>query len=209
VAKLDPTDKLGNFASVDGRCYIIEYSDLPEELARETNSSGRLRFWAGSPAIHIFSTGFLLRVSKRGTGLPYHRARKKVPYLDERGILVNPHRENAVKFEMFIFDVLPLADRWTVVETDRSSEFVPLKNPEGPESPAAVRQALCNLAASWLEFAGVNVPRTKNGDTAVPLEISPLFAVEAQELADRLRGRNLNVEQLHYLDEARSQELGL
>jgi UDP-N-acetylglucosamine/UDP-N-acetylgalactosamine diphosphorylase len=209
VAKLDPADKLGNFASVDGRCFIIEYSDLPEDLAREKDSSGRLRFWAGSPAIHIFSTDFLLRVSRGGTGLPYHRARKKVPYLDEHGDHVNPDKENAVKFEMFIFDVLPLADRWTVVETDRGSEFVPLKNPEGPESPAAVRQALGNLAASWLEFAGVSVPRTKNGDAAVPLEISPAFALDAQELADRLRGRRLNIEQLHYLDEAKGQELRL
>src|SRR5262249_1684314 len=53
VAKEGPGDKLGNMVLVDGRCSMIEYSDLPEDLARETDESGRLRLWAGSPAIHI------------------------------------------------------------------------------------------------------------------------------------------------------------
>jgi len=33
IPKHGPTDKLGNFVQVKGRCMIIEYSDLPEELA--------------------------------------------------------------------------------------------------------------------------------------------------------------------------------
>src|SRR5437899_8209653 len=51
VAKLGPTDKMGNFVQVDGRCAMIEYSDLPEPLARQTDEQGRLRIWAGNPAI--------------------------------------------------------------------------------------------------------------------------------------------------------------
>jgi UDP-N-acetylglucosamine/UDP-N-acetylgalactosamine diphosphorylase len=49
-----------------------------------------------------------------------------------------------------------------------------------------VRQAISNLAANWLEKAGVAVPRNPNGDAAVPLEISPLFALDADELAARV-----------------------
>ncbi len=52
--------------------------------------------------------------------LPFHVARKKVPYLDETGRTVQPEKENALKFERFIFDVLPLAERWAVVETSRT-----------------------------------------------------------------------------------------
>ena len=40
VAKRDPLEKLGNFCMVDGRVRIIEYSDLPEELARATTDDG-------------------------------------------------------------------------------------------------------------------------------------------------------------------------
>jgi len=40
VPKEAPTDKLGNLVLVDGRCTMIEYSDLPEELARQTDDHG-------------------------------------------------------------------------------------------------------------------------------------------------------------------------
>jgi UDP-N-acetylglucosamine/UDP-N-acetylgalactosamine diphosphorylase len=183
IPKDGPQDKLGNLALIDGRLGIIEYSDLPEELARATGANGHLWLWAGSPAIHYFSVDFLKRVTQGALRIPYHVARKKVPYLDEFGQVVQPAKENALKFEMFIFDVLPLAERWTVVETNRREEFMPLKNATGPDSPETVRQALSNLAGDWLENSGVAVPKRDNGDVAFPLEISPCFALDAQELA--------------------------
>ena len=186
VPKEGPTDKLGNMVLVDGRCTIIEYSDLPEELAKQTDATGRLRIWAGSPAIHIFSVDFLRRMTQGELRIPFHLARKKVPYLDASGKLIQPARENALKFEMFIFDVLPLAERWTVVETSRREEFVPLKNASGPDSPETVRQAISDRAADWLERAGVQVPRRPDGSAGVPLEISPLYALDAEELAGKV-----------------------
>src|SRR5262249_25064041 len=142
VAKLGPTDKMGNLVLIDGRCGIIEYSDLPEALARQTDAAGGLRIWAGNTPIHLFWIDFLARVTQGATRIPYHVARKKVPYLDENGRLVEPAKENALKFELFIFDVLPLAERWTAVETTRRDEFMPLKNATGADSPATVRQGI-------------------------------------------------------------------
>ncbi len=198
VRKEGPTDKLGNVVLIDGSCCIIEYSDLPESLGHQTDENGELRIWAGSPAIHIFNLDFLTQITQGPSRLPYHVARKKVPYLDETGKRVEPGRENALKFEMFIFDVLPMAQRWTVVETSRSEEFVPLKNATGPDSPLVVRQAISNQAAQWLEKAGVKVPRLANGDAAVPLEISPLFALDAEELAAKV-DRTLEIQEPTYL----------
>jgi UDP-N-acetylglucosamine/UDP-N-acetylgalactosamine diphosphorylase len=200
IPKKGPTDKLGNLVLVDGRCTMIEYSDLPEDLARQTDKQGRLRIWAGSPAIHIFAVDFLSRVTQGRLRIPFHVAHKKVPHLDDRGELIEPDRENALKFEMFIFDVLPLADRWSVVETSRQEEFVPLKNASGLDSPATVRQAISNLAGAWLEQAGVFVPRQVHGDTAVPLEISPLYALDSEELAAKVP-RSLQIEGPLYLHE--------
>jgi UDP-N-acetylglucosamine/UDP-N-acetylgalactosamine diphosphorylase len=186
VPKEGPTDKLGNMVLIDGRCSMIEYSDLPAGLARQTDAEGRLRLWAGSPAIHVFDLDFLAQVTADSEGMPFHLARKKVSHLDETGNLVDPTEENALKFEKFIFDVLPHADRWVVVETSRREEFEPLKNATGPDSPETVRRALTRLAADWLEAAGVQVPRDNQGEPAVPLEASPLFALDREEFADKL-----------------------
>jgi UDP-N-acetylglucosamine/UDP-N-acetylgalactosamine diphosphorylase len=186
VPKEGPKDKLGNLVLIDGRCSMIEYSDLPAEMAQQREADGRLRFWVGSPAIHVFDTAFLERVSRGESRIPFHVARKKVPHIDEHGNPVVPDNENALKFEMFIFDALPKADRWAVIETSRGEEFAPLKNATGADSPEAVRQAISNLAGDWLERAGVAVPRKDQGDVTVPLEISPLLGLDAEELARKV-----------------------
>jgi UDP-N-acetylglucosamine/UDP-N-acetylgalactosamine diphosphorylase len=199
VIKVGPTEKMGNLVLVNGRCGLIEYSDLPQELAHATNPDGQLRFRLGSPAIHIFDLEFLKRVTQGPSRMPYHLARKRVEYLDKHGGLVGPAQENALKFELFIFDVLPHAERWAVVETERREEFEPLKNATGANSPASVRQAISNLSATWLEHAGIAVPRQPSGDAIHALEISPLFAIDPDELAAKI-DRGLRVDRAICLD---------
>jgi UDP-N-acetylglucosamine/UDP-N-acetylgalactosamine diphosphorylase len=186
VPKEDPLDKMGNLVLIDGRCSIIEYSDLPKELGAKRTPDGKLWIWAGSPAIHIFDLAFLERMTSQGVRIPFHVARKKVPFVDANGQQVQPEKENALKFERFIFDLLPLADRYVILETSRSEEFMPLKNGSGPDSPSTVRQALSNFYGGWLEQAGVKLPHKANGDVGVAVEISPLFAMGPEELKQRL-----------------------
>jgi UDP-N-acetylglucosamine/UDP-N-acetylgalactosamine diphosphorylase len=185
VRKEDPAEKLGHLVSVCGHCTMIEYTDLPADLAAQRDERGQLRLWAGSPAIHWFSLDFLQRVAADRRALPFHATRKKVPDY-HGGRIWAPERENALKFEMFIFDILPLAQRCLAVETRRSEEFVPLKNAQGPDSPDAVRAAMSALTAEWLEAAGVEVPRGNDGAPEWPLETSPTFALDRQEFASRL-----------------------
>src|SRR5437764_10033721 len=131
---------------------------MPAEMAAERDAAGRLVFRAGSPAIHVFGVSFLERVT--GGGLPYHVARKKVLHFDPAtGQTVTPTAENALKFERFIFDALPLAERSLAVETRREEEFAPLKNATGADSPATVYRLMTRLHAGWLEAAGAAVPR--------------------------------------------------
>jgi UDP-N-acetylglucosamine/UDP-N-acetylgalactosamine diphosphorylase len=198
VPKRGPLEKVGHLVQVDGRCMILEYSDLTEEQLRATDANGQPRLWAGNPAIHIFSVDFLARITQGETRLPFHIARKKVPHVDAAGNPVKPEKENALKFEMFVFDALPMARRWTVVETDRREEFEPLKNATGDDSPESVKRAIGNLAADWLTKAGVHVPRDAQGNAAVPLEISPLYALDAEELAAKV-DRKLRIEGTTYL----------
>ncbi len=109
VKKRFAKEKVGNVVSVDSKVQIIEYSDLPDNVAEQTTASGDLKLWAGNIAIHVFDLAFLEKVSTQAGGLPFHRASKKVGYVDDSGKLVAPAEPNATKFERFVFDLLPLA----------------------------------------------------------------------------------------------------
>jgi UDP-N-acetylglucosamine/UDP-N-acetylgalactosamine diphosphorylase len=182
IPKEGPFDKLGNLVLIDGKLAIIEYSDLPKELAEARDEAGNLRIAGGNSAIHIFALDFLARVTGNGgAGLPYHLARKKVQFWDAAADeFIMPTRENALKFERFVFDVLPLAERWVVAATSRREEFFPLKNATGTDSPAVVRHAISDLAADWLTRAGATVA------PGAVVEISPLVALEPGDLNGKL-----------------------
>ncbi len=182
--KRGPHEKLGNFCLAGGRLCVIEYSDLPDHLAESRRDDGRLRFEAGSIAIHALARPFVERLTAGGGfALPFHRAEKTIPYVDDRGRTVTPDEPNGVKFERFIFDAIPLAENPIVLEIDRSREFSPVKNAEGPDSPATARRDMVRLAARMLREAGVAVPRDADGEPTVRVEISPLVARTPEELA--------------------------
>jgi UDP-N-acetylglucosamine/UDP-N-acetylgalactosamine diphosphorylase len=185
VRKIDPKEKVGLVVDYDGVPTVIEYSDLPDELAVQRAAGGGLKYWPGSIAIHVFSRGFLERVADT---LPYHVARKAVPYVDERGELVTPKAPNAIKFEMFIFDSMPMATQVAIVETDREDEFAPVKNASGADSPDSVRAALGRQAGRWLTAAGIAFPKGEDGGPAVPVEILGAAGLDAADFADKQRG---------------------
>lgn len=186
IEKVSPDEKVGVVVAVDGVPQVIEYSDLSPELAERREPDGRLQLWAGSIAIHLFELAFIERLASGQIRLPFHRAIKKVPFVGDDGQVVKPEAPNAVKFEQFIFDALPLAERWTLVETDRAQEFEPLKNATGPDSPATVRQRMSDNFADWLEAAGAKVVRRSDGTVPYGIEISPLFAMDAGELRGKV-----------------------
>ena len=187
IEKLAPEEKLGVVVRIDGVPQVIEYSNLPPALAEAREVDHSLRFWAGSIAVHLFEIDFMERVLAHVETFPFHRAFKKVPYVDDAGQLVTPDEPNAVKFERFIFDTLPLAQRWVLVETDRALEFEPLKNATGPDSPESVRRRMTEQFADWLEAAGMSPPREPDGSVRFDLEISPLYALDAAELRAKLQ----------------------
>ena len=187
LPKRHPLERLGSFCVVEGKPAVIEYSDLPEELARATRDDGTLLFSAGSIAIHVFSRAFVERLTADGSArLPFHRALKKVPHVGPAGAFVQPDEPNAVKFEKFVFDALPLAESALVLETLRSEEFSPIKNVTGEDSVATSLRDQVLRAAEWLESAGVSIPRDAAGEVAAAIEISPLFALDQGQLAEKV-----------------------
>jgi UDP-N-acetylglucosamine/UDP-N-acetylgalactosamine diphosphorylase len=185
ISKAHALEKVGNFVLADGVVQVIEYSDLPDELAKQTNADGSLRFNSGSIAIHALRVSFIDRLNHGGElKLPWHRAEKKVAYVDAAGNAVKPEKPNAIKLEQFVFDAIPLAKNAIVYETDRAEEFSPVKNAEGADSPATCRRDQIRRASRWLAGAGVEVSR-KEGEPDGVLEISPLYATSAERLTER------------------------
>ncbi len=190
VAKTDPEEKVGVLCLVNGKIGVIEYSDLPAELAGQRGEDGRLRFAAGSIAIHVIRRDFAETVNASGdAGLPVHRALKKVNHLDlDSGKTVSPSEPNAVKLEMFVFDGLGLCDRSIVYETDRIDEFAPIKNADAPnlddsvDSPGTSRAIQIERAGRWLEARGVRLPRDGGGTIGAEIEIGALTAIEPDDL---------------------------
>lgn len=180
VAKRDASEKVGVLARRNGKQAIIEYSDLPPTLAEQLDDHQQLAYWAGNIAVHVFSRQLLERLTSAETGLPIHIAHKKVPFIDETGRLQEPDKPNAWKFEQFIFDAIPRAHSALVIETERTREFNPVKNAEGLDSPAAVREALLNLGRQWLREAGYSPSET------LRVEISPLLALAPEDLQGQL-----------------------
>lgn len=182
VAKQSPGEKVGNFATIDGKLHVIEYSDLPDDVAEKRDAQGELIFWAGSIAIHVFDRKLFQRAQSSTSTLPYHIARKKVSHLPPGGARVEPNEPNALKFERFIFDLLPEADNPIVVEFAEAECFAPLKNAPGApkDTEEYVQQLMCGQHRRWLEAAGATVAENAQ------VEISPLFAVDAEGVAERV-----------------------
>jgi len=199
LPKVAPKEKLGNFCKVDGRITVIEYSDLPDELAMQrlpaaNGGAGELRFRAGSIAIHLIRRDFVesLNQAAGGFALPFHRAEKKVAHINiDTGEPVEPKTPNAVKLETFVFDALPLCEASIIYETDRVEEFAPIKNADAPpgsgkpmevDSPASSIAIQVERAGRWLEKIGVPVTRDDAGKVEGIIEISQATAVEPEDL---------------------------
>ena len=157
VAKRDASEKVGVFGRAGGRPAVIEYSELTAEQAKATAGDGSLLFGQGSIAAHCIDLEFARRMA--GEGLPVHRARKKVPFVGADGNHVEPASPNATKFESFLFDAIPRAERSLVLETRRAEEFSPIKANTGADSPDTARADLLALFRGWHERARVALPR--------------------------------------------------
>jgi len=184
IAKAYPEEKLGTIGLVDGRPGIIEYSDLDAGAMQARSEQGGLLYSHGSIAVHLLNVAFLAGEDLK---LPLHQARKKVRALVPTAGGGEVVEREAVKFELFIFDAIPQARNPLFCETDREEEFAALKNKSGADSIDTCQQGLIEKSARWLEACGVEVPRDARGKSLYRLEISPLYALDQEELKSSLK----------------------
>lgn len=133
VVKRNPKEKVGVFCKLNGVPKVIEYTELPEQMAEEVDDNGQLKFGEVNILSHLFNIKALEKLAD--INLPYHTAFKKSGYLDASGNFVEVTEPNSYKFESFIFDGFSFFDNMSVLRVKREEEFAPIKNAEGNDSP--------------------------------------------------------------------------
>ena len=191
VRRREPEEKVGIYGAVNGKPAIVEYSDFHPEEYRALDGQGNIRHWAGSIAVHMISLPFIRRLNRHGFALPYHRAVKDVEALGPDGKRAT---QQGWKFETFVFDSIPFASKTGCLEVIREEEFSPVKNQKGNDSPDTARAAMNRLHRSWLQEAGaVLAPEAR-------VEISPLYALDKEELVRKLKGQELFIHEDRYFE---------
>ncbi len=138
VSKANPHEKVGVFCKRNGKPSVIEYSELPEEMATMRDEYGELFYGEAHIMCNLFNTSTLEKIGEEN--LPYHVAFKKSSYIDGDGNLIEPDEPNAFKFESFIFDSFAKLDDILLMRAKREEEFAPVKNKEGVDSPETARE---------------------------------------------------------------------
>ena len=189
IPKAYATEKVGHFCVQDGKTKVIEYSDMPESLQEAKGPDGKLRFIAGSIAIHVISVDFVEKMGGNDSSLnlPFHLAHKKISHVDANGKTVAPQSPNGYKFEMFVFDALPFATDPVIIETRREDEFSPVKNAEGLDSPKSCSEDQLRQFTRWAKAAGIDIATDVTGLPGIRFEVSPLFADSETAFVEKWR----------------------
>lgn len=148
IAKANPEERVGALCLKDGHPSVVEYSELSDEMRYSKNEKGDYRFNFGVTLNYYFEIGAMRRYTEK-TGMPVHKAFKKIACLDETGKTVSPDAPNAYKLETFIFDILEAFPAVTAQEVEREKEFAPIKNAEGVDSPETARALLKAQRPDW------------------------------------------------------------
>ena len=133
LVKNSPTEKIGVICKQNNRVKVIEYSELPEDMANQVDKNGNLVFGESHVMFNLFSLDAIKKISEEK--LPYHIAFKKNDYLNTQGKLVKTEVPNSYKFESFIFDSFGMFDDIAILRGKREDEFAPIKNATGIDSP--------------------------------------------------------------------------
>lgn len=140
VRKADPYEKVGAICLENGRPSIVEYYELTDEMANETDERGERVYNFGVILNYLFNLSDLERIVNEE--LPCHVVEKKIPYLDESGVEIKPESPNGCKFEQLILDMIYLSESCLPFEVVREKEFAPIKNKTGVDSVESARELL-------------------------------------------------------------------
>lgn len=138
VVKANPHERVGAFCKMNGHPKVLEYSELPEEMAEAIDEKGELVYGESHIMCNLYTIEAIEKISQEI--LMYHSAFKKNSYIDENGKEVIPEEPNSYKFESFIFDAFEFFDDIAILRGKREDDFAPIKNKEGADSPKTAKE---------------------------------------------------------------------
>ncbi|MGN1270446.1 MAG: UTP--glucose-1-phosphate uridylyltransferase [Clostridia bacterium] len=138
VLKRDPEEKVGVLCKKNNKIRVIEYTELPKEIASIRDDDGELVFGESHIMCNLFSLNAIKKASTKE--LEYHIAFKRADYLDENGNFIEVEKPNAYKFEKFIFDSFKLFNNISILRGKREEDFAPVKNMNGEDSPETAKK---------------------------------------------------------------------
>ena len=121
VVKSNPGEKVGVFCKKNGRPSVVEYTEIPKEMAEAKDERGELIYGESHILCNLFNIDAVERMGTKP--LPYHSAFKKATYIDKNGNKVVPDGPNAYKFEAFLFDAFGELDDMAILRVKREEEF--------------------------------------------------------------------------------------
>ncbi|NLN04221.1 MAG: UDPGP type 1 family protein [Clostridiaceae bacterium] len=135
--KRDASEKAGVFCYKDGRPYVIEYTEIPKELAELKDEKGDYVYGDTNVLNYIFDIDVAENIAS--AGLPYHTQIKAVTaYIN--GEYVESIKPDSYKFETFLFDSFNMLDDMGIFRIEREEEFAPVKNKTGIDSAESARE---------------------------------------------------------------------
>jgi len=137
VVKANPHERVGVFCKMNGHPKVIEYTELPENMAEQRDNNGELKYGESHIMCNLYTIEAVEKISNEI--LMYHCAHKENAYIDEDGNEVIPTEPNSYKFESFIFDAFEFFDDIAILRGKREDDFAPVKNKDGVDSPKTAK----------------------------------------------------------------------
>ncbi len=139
IFKEKPLEKTAVYCLKNGKPSILDYDEIDIRLSEKKNQNGEYLYREANMLSHIMSIEAVEKVSKEK--LPYHRAYKKNPIINEEGMKIVPTSPNTFKFENFIFDGFKYFDNMLLLRVEKEKEFAPIKDFTGIYTPETAKEA--------------------------------------------------------------------
>ena len=121
------------FAIKNNKPAIVDCENFTCQISEIKNKQGKYLYRETNMLAHLFSLNAIKKMSD--VPLPYHRAFRKNPFVNEEGMKQVPNSPNIYKFEQFIFDAFSHFNNIALLRVNDEREFAPIKDFNGPHNP--------------------------------------------------------------------------
>lgn len=170
-------EKVGLLTCTEDGVRVVEYSEMPQQEGIAQQPDGTLKHKCANLSLFCMNMDIVKQAALHYKAMPLHCALKAAKEIDKP--------TTVWKFETYIFDVLPFANKVSALLYPHEQCFAPLKNFEGNNSVDTVQDALQKEDRRIIKnLTGMTPP-------SHPFELSPAFYYPTPDLAKRWKNKPL------------------